>query len=251
MPPTSTAHPSSISVIVPAHNEAPRLAGTVEQIAQAARQEFDEYEIIIVDDGSSDGTPALADQLADTHSFVRVLHLAGPNGVGAAFKAGLRTACKEYVTIVHGDGGTPASELMKIWSLRHQADLVVPYVLNEDQRPRFRLFLSRCFRSTINLIFATGVRYHTHFILYRREAINSVRLRTDGHALQVEAVVKLLRSGHSFAEVGVIDDFESQAPTRSYGLRNLWSVATFLVMTAYDVYVGPKPPAAAVKEARV
>lgn len=245
----------SISVVIPAHNEEPRLVAAIREVLSAVRDQFADFELIIVEDASSDRTPEIADELAREHDCVRVIHLPPPNGhgLGGAFKAGLRQATKEYVSVAHGDGGTSAAELIRIWAARGEADLVIPYMLNDDERPPIRLAISRAFRFTVNRLFGIRVRCHGHYVLYRREWIQGIRLRTDGHAFQAEAVIKLLRAGHSFVEVGVCDDFENQAPTRSYTPRNILRILWFFATTAYDVYLAaprPLPKADAAHTAR-
>lgn len=233
----------TISLIVPACNEAPRLRRTVAELLVALPQHFAAYEILLVDNGSRDGTAAMADALAREIPCVRVMHFPTALGLGGAFQEGLKAARMEYVSVAHGDGGTSAEQLGRIWAMRGRADVVVPYITNEQERPRLRLWLSYGFRALVNGLFGLRLRYHMHFVLYRRELIQSIRLRTRGHAFQAEALVKLLRRGHSYVEIGIEDDFEGQAPTRSYRLRNLAWVALFFVSTLYDVYLAGDVPA--------
>jgi glycosyltransferase involved in cell wall biosynthesis len=230
---------SSISIIIPARDEAPRLERTVSEVLVALRQHFERHELIIVDDASTDATAEIADRLAADLPEVRAIHLSRVHGLGGAFKKGLRVARMEYVTVVHGDGGTAAVELEKIWGLRHQAEVVVPYGLNDHERPAVRRLLSHGFRFLVNHSFGVRLRCHGHFVLYRRTLIQSIKLRTNGHAFQAEALVKLLRMGHSFVEVGVRDEFDAQGPTRTYNVANVFRVARFFVSTFYDVYIAP------------
>jgi len=241
----SSATPATLSLIVPACNEAERLRGTVAELLVALPTCFTAYEIIIVDNGSHDGTDAVADTLANEIECVRAVHFPDAIGLGGAFQEGLKLASMEYVSVAHGDGGTAADQLQKIWALRDRADLVIPFITNEDQRPRARLWISYGFRALINRLFGLQLRYHMHFVLYRRQTIQSIRLRTRGHAFQAEALIKLLRRGHSYVEVGVEDDFAGQAPTRSYRVKNVMQVAAFFATTLFDVYLGSEAETAA------
>ena len=240
----------SLSIVIPARDEEPRLRNTVAEVLRAAHDQFERYELIIVNDASTDGTRAVADRLATELPCVRAIHLLHVHGLGGAFKEGLRLATMEYVTVVHGDGGTAAPELAKIWALRDQADLIVPYILNDRERPSVRLVLSRGFRMLANFLFGMHLRCQLHFVLYRRALIQSIKLRTNSHAFQAEALAKLLHAGCSYVEVGVLDDFETQGPTSSYELTNVFRVAAFFISTLYDVYIAPDR-AADRREARV
>ena len=227
----------SLSVIVAARNEAPRLERTINDVIAAAEHCFQEWELIIVNDGSNDGTAEIADRIAGERKGIRVLHLDRGHGLGGAFKQGLALASKDYVTVAHGDGGTPSSELIKIWQQRTHAEIVVPFISNENQRPRWRLNVSKLFRTLVNALFAIQLRYHLHYILYPREPLQRIRIRCDGHPFQAEAAIKLLRRGHSFVEVGVNDAFEEQGPSQAFGGSQLWSVTKFFLWTLYDVYL--------------
>ena len=97
--------------------------------------------------------------------------------------------------------------------------------------------MSRGFRRLVNCLFRIRVRYHLHYVLYELAALRSIEIRTNTHAFQAEALVKLLRRGSTYIEVGVSDRFEEQGPSRSYTWSHTAGIATFLLWTLYDVYL--------------
>src|SRR5262245_33478998 len=106
-----------LTVIVPAWNEEKRLTTTVVEAATAARRHLRAFEIIIVNDGSTDRTAAVADSLAARFPFVSVVHHTENLGVGAAYHTGLSLARYRYLTLVPGDHAFHASGLHALFAL--------------------------------------------------------------------------------------------------------------------------------------
>ncbi len=229
---------NSVSIIMPALNEGARLAGAVGAASEAARSHFQAYEIIVVDDCSRDDTARVADELAARDEHITVVHRTGRPSLGRAFREGLARASMEYCTVFHAKGDTTAVEIGKVWEQKDRADLVIPYVLNAHERVFIRKVISDAFASCVNLLFGLKVRYYTHFVLCRRALLDRIRIRSNSYAYQAEIVIKLLRLGCTYHEVGLCDDFaQSEERWRAFHPRNLWGVAAFLVTTFCEVHL--------------
>ncbi len=234
---------SSISVIVAALDEERDLEDAVLTVREAVARRFPAWEVLIVNDGSRDRTGPIADDLAARHPGVRAIHHPETRGLGACFKTGLAAARMDHVMLVNGKNDTPAEALDDLFARIGEADLVVPYTLNFGERALARRLLSRAFTGLINALFRLHLRYYNHSVLYPRDLVRSVRIRTDSHAYQAEILVKLLKRGCSFVEVGVRDRFDPARRTRAFRPRNLLGVATFLLVTLWEVYgPGCRPP---------
>jgi len=220
----STLQRGTASVIVPALNEEPFLRRSVGIVTEAAQRHFRDYEIIIVDDGSTDGTGRIADELAAGDRRIAVIHHDRPHNLGGAFKSGLTRAGMDFVALYQGRGGNTAEEMGKIWELAGNADIIVPYPANMHERHAGRRFISRCLTLAIGLVTGIKLKYYTHLPLYRRQDLNAIEIRTSSYAFQAEALCKLIRAGRSYREVGVNDAFEDGGRTRSYRLRNITAV---------------------------
>jgi len=237
---------NSISVIVPALNEAPHLADTVSELLRAAARHFEEHEIIIVDDGSTDETGRIADRLAAAHPTVRAIHHEKPASLGAVFKEGLGLARMHYVTLVNGKNDTTADRISAVWALKGQADMIVPYSEDASYRPMSRRVVSCLFTRLLNLLFGLRLKYYNHFVLHRRALVRTLRVRTDSYAFQAEILVKLIRMGHSYLEVAHDDHTAGEGATKAFRPANLIGVLKFLFWIVYDVHFsgrcrGPKP----------
>lgn len=131
-----------LTIVVPAANEADRLASTVKQINAVAGQICGDYEIIIINDGSHDRTPEIADGLAADLPRVRVIHFEENRGVGAGFQAGLRAAGFDKISLVPGDNAFTRKALWNTFSAARKADMVVSYRENLQARTFMRRVLS-------------------------------------------------------------------------------------------------------------
>ena len=118
------ADPASVSVIIPAFNEAAGIGAVVRDLAAAARWR----EILVVDDGSGDGTAAQAEAAG-----ARVLRHPYNKGNGAAVKSGIRAASGEYVLIIDGDGQHPPADATRLVSRLGEYDLVIGARSSETQ----------------------------------------------------------------------------------------------------------------------
>ncbi|MCE9616098.1 MAG: glycosyltransferase family 2 protein [Lentisphaerae bacterium] len=237
---------SSISIIVPALNEADRLERAVGIMVAAARRAFEAYEILIFDDGSTDGTDAVADRLAAQDASIVAIHHPRPAGLGGVIRAGHQRARMRYVIWIDGKGATTPEALDRIFALRGQADLIIPYPENIAERSAFRLTFSRLFTRLVNGLFGLQLHYYNHLVMGEAARLRQVTVHTNSYAFQAELLIKLLKSGCTYREVGVRDDFRFEGRrTKAFKLRNILGVLRFFARTFWDVQVrgaaGPGP----------
>lgn len=241
-----------ISFIVPALNEEAVIAGTVSDLLAASQGCFKEFELILVDDGSADGTGRIMESLASAHQCISVLHNETNLGLGAAYLRGIDAARFEYVMLVCGDGSLPAPSLATIFGAIGQADIVVPYHPNLKQiKTPLRFLISRCYTLLLNLLFGQKLHYYNGLSIHRTDLLRQIDLTSTGFAFQGEILIKLLKAGCSYVEVGVptIDLTDNSS---ALNLRNLGDVINTLIMLIYgvatfdkdnlkDVDVAPQP----------
>jgi dolichol-phosphate mannosyltransferase len=228
----------SISIVVPALDEERGLARSVASILSVVGGRFADYEIVIVDDGSTDATGAIADELAERHTGVRVVHHDQPHGMGGAIYDGWLHATKRWVMWVDSQGATRPEALDAILARVGDADVVVPYASNQDERPLSRRLIARAFRGAMNLLFGLSLRQYTHLVVCDLERARALNVRTRSHAFQAEVVIKLIKSGCSWVEVGVEDNFDlEERKSKAFRPPNVAGVATFVFGTLWDVYV--------------
>lgn len=100
-----------LSIIIPAYNEEKRIEGTLDEIFHFLQKRYDRYEVIVVDDGSTDKTLDLLNRINNQHRSLKVLHHKKNRGKGYAVKRGMLNACGKYVLFCDADSSTPIDEL--------------------------------------------------------------------------------------------------------------------------------------------
>jgi len=223
---TRAAVPSvqtAVSFVVPAFNEQANVADTVREVEIAARG-LDDFEIILVNDGSSDNTAEIIDTLARSNGRVRAVHNKQNLGLGGAYKAGVAKATMPYVIMVPGDNNHPADGIVPILDRIGQADVVIPYVANPQVRQWHRRLISEAFRSLLNILFGLKVPYYNGLVVHRLTLLKTITIETDGFAYQAEALVKLLRGGASSVAVPVQISHRGDRTTRAFRWKNVKTV---------------------------
>jgi glycosyltransferase involved in cell wall biosynthesis len=234
---------ATISLIVPALNEEAVIASVLEGISAQAEGHFRDYELIAVNDGSSDATGAIMEQFAARNPKIRVLHNQPNIGLGASFQKGLRQARHQYVMLLCGDGGLPARSLPGIFRLIGSADLIIPHMTNLRQiKSPARYLISRAYSNLLNLLFGFKLRYYNGLPVYRRSLLDAIRITSSGFGFQAEIVVKLLKSGCTYVEVGV-EGAEEKGRSIALRPRNVLSVSKTLFDLLFEIVsFRPIPP---------
>lgn len=193
----------TLTIIIPAYNEAANIAATVDEVLWAIGDGFVDYELLVINDGSADGTGRIIDALAAANSHVKAFHNERNMGFGATYRRGVDLARMNYVGIVPGDNEITGLSIASILQLVGSADIVVPFTMNLEVRPYGRRFFSRLYTLIINLLFTCELQYYNGPVIHRRDILQSTPINTSGFAFQSTLLVRLIRSGHSFIEVGM------------------------------------------------
>ena len=231
---------NSISVIVPALNEDKNLEATVETVSQVVKRRFDEYEVIIFNDGSVDRTGEIAEALAKQDKHIRAIHHRNSKCLGGVYKEGRELARMNYLILVNGKCDITQESLDKIFALCGKADMVIPYTTNTQDRSLFRRANSKAFVWLLNTIFRLNLKYYNHFVLHKKEIVNSIDIWTNSYAFQAEVLIKLIKSGYSYIEIGVTDRFEKGIKSKAFKPRNILAIGLFLIRTMHEIYFGKK-----------
>lgn len=191
----------SITFLVTALNEEEHIVPTVETIVAAADRLGCDYEILLVNDGSTDSTPQLIDGLAAANPRVRAIHNKCNLGLGGAYKHAIFFATKEHVMWVCGDNSETVEHIVNVASHVGEADIVIPVLHAGRERPLLRRATSKVFTNVVNALFGLDIGYYNGTVIHRTALITQVPIRTNSFAYQSEALVKMLRAGCSYVEV--------------------------------------------------
>jgi glycosyltransferase involved in cell wall biosynthesis len=193
----------SLTAFFPCHNE----AGAVESVANSALAVLprvaEQYELIIVDDGSRDRTGEIADRIAAGDERVRAVHHETNRGYGRALRAGFRAARHEYVFFTDGDGQFDPGELVELVRRVDEADMVIGYRI-ERADPPHRLLFARWWGLLLRVLLGLNVRdVNCAFKLIPRAVLDSVELESEGALISAELLCKAAGQGYTHVEIGV------------------------------------------------
>jgi glycosyltransferase involved in cell wall biosynthesis len=195
-----------LSFFFPALNEEDNVAPIVQEALTVLPRFADDLEITVVDDGSSDRTGAIADELARKDPRVRVLHHGTRRGYGGAVRSGLRSATKPWIFFTDGDRQFALEDLALLIEATLGADAVVGF-RRKRADPARRRFVAWVYNRLIRLLFGGGWRdVDCAFKLFRREVFERVpleRVRSNGAFFSPELLITLHRAGIRVRQVGV------------------------------------------------
>ncbi|MBF0169767.1 MAG: glycosyltransferase family 2 protein [Nitrospinae bacterium] len=212
----------SFTFIVPALNEEKNVVAAVETITVAAQTAgLADYEIIIVDDGSSDDTAKVAEPIGERRAEITLLRNKTRQGVGKSFLAGVAIARKEYCLIFPGDNEFSLDFLPDavVALTSGAAEFVITYVSNPWTRPWRRRILSGIYLRLFNLIFGTNFRYTNGIVVYPTGWIRSAPLVSGGYTFQSEALWRAHRMGKRFFDVGMTIRPRAHGKSKAVSLR--------------------------------
>jgi dolichyl-phosphate beta-glucosyltransferase len=217
----------ALSIVIPAYNEEQRLPRTIEQIEHYLNTRPLDYELIIVDDGSSDGTREVMDEAAARNRRIRLEALPANRGKGGALKAGVAVALGERVLVTDADLSTPIEELEKLdAAIRAGAGVAIASRAVrgsqiEVPQPVYRVLMGKVFNLIVQAVLLPGI-WDTQcgFKLFRADVAKPVfaALTTDGFGYDPEVLYLAKKRGVKIAEVPVV--WRHSAPTKVLPVRS-------------------------------
>lgn len=195
---------SELSVFLPTYNEEGNIEGVVAQTKKALVKVASKWEIIIVEDGSSDNTPVIADKIAKSDKRIRVIHHKPNRGYGGALKTGFGAAKYEWVAFIDSDGQFDFGEINKFIAKKDEADLVLGYRKKRADSLMRKIFTFGWALIARILLGLSARDYSCGFKMIKKSVYEAVLpLVGEEKVTQIEMLVKAKRRGFKFAEVGV------------------------------------------------
>lgn len=201
--PTVPGEPSSLSIVLPCRNEAGNVVRVVGEALARGRDVASQVEVIVVDDGSSDATAALADELAREDSRVRVVRHPQNRGYGAALRSGFAAAHGAWVFYTDGDGQLSLDDLRQLPAALATCDAVVGY-RRARQDPLARRCMGHVWTTVVNWTFGLDlVDADCAFKIFPREFLQRAELSSTGALISAELVARAKHHGLRVQQIAV------------------------------------------------
>lgn len=221
---------SSISAVFPAYNDGGTIASMVAAAWIALRQITEDFEIIVVNDGSADYTLTMLEEIATRYPELRVITHPSNQGYGATLRTGFSAATKDWVFYTDGDSQYNPLELVNLVdALRDGVDVVNGYKLSRHDS-WMRIVIGRAYHYFVKFLFGIRIRdVDCDFRLIPRRILEEIELKSISGAICLELVKKIQDAGYVFAETPV------NHYSRKYGVSQFfvpWRIARTLYQLA-------------------
>jgi glycosyltransferase involved in cell wall biosynthesis len=205
---------------------------------KAASDLTPDFEIIVVDDGSADGTAEIADELARTYRHVRAVHHPTNRDYGAALQTGFRSATKDLIFYTDGDAQYDPTELAVLWArMSPEYDVVNGYKISRAD-PLHRIVIGRVYHYIVSLLFGLRLRdVDCDFRLMRRTIFERINLEKTSGIICVEMMKKIQDGGFRIAEVPVHHYHRAFGKSQFFNVRRLLRTGRDLLVLWYALVV--------------
>lgn len=226
-----------LSIIIPSYNEELNIKNVIDSIIEYSIITNNLFEIIVIDDGSTDRTFEISSEIAKKNCNIKVYKHDYNKGYGAAFWTGVLNAQGEYIVVIPGDGEGIVHETVYGIILLNDVDFVIPYIYNKENRSFSRRIISYLFTEIINLTFNTRLNYTNGSVIYKTSILRKIKLESRGFFFQTEILLRLIKSGYLYAEIPTFLSRRSTGVSKALSRLSLYNVVRDYLKTIYGIYI--------------
>jgi len=222
----------SISFVFPMFNEVENIEETLCRTTALAAEICDDYEIVIADDASTDGSGELVDRLAAQDSHIKSIRLKVNTKFGGALKEGLKAASKEIVVYTDSDLPAKESDIKKALELLDGADIVTAYSLVLKDASLKRIIMSKVYNFLVRLFFGLKILdINSGLKIYNRKVLEGLDLKSRSPFIDVEIFAEAVKRGFRIKQYGLIFDLRtggrSTISRMSVVARTFWDMLRY------------------------
>ena len=229
--------PPDVTIVIPAYNEEENLAPTGEAVTGKLRELGHSYELLIVDDGSTDHTADVARKLGAKDPSVRLIAHGQNLGPGSGVVTGIGHATGEAVMFIPADLAMDLADLHRYFDAAAEADVVVGLRSDRRDYSRFRKLVSVVNIALIRLLFGMRVRQFNYIHLYKRSVLDAIEVESRGVFMAAEILIKARDMGCRLTEVeiGYVPRTAGQASCGRPGViaKAVWELVRFWLKRAW------------------
>lgn len=229
-----------ISIVMPALNEEENIHDAMKGTLEALDYFKLNGEIIVINDGSTDRTESIVQEMMCRDSRVKMICHEHPCGIGASYWDGIDAAAGDVVTWLPGDNENDPREIMRYCMMLEHVDIVIPFVFNKHVRPFFRNFLSYVYRFIVNTTFGVNFNYTNGTVLFRKSILDELESRREGFFFQTDILIRTVKKGYLFAEVPYRLGTRKEGASKAVSFPSLMKVAKGYLHLVKDNFVNKK-----------
>jgi glycosyltransferase involved in cell wall biosynthesis len=193
----------SLSVFFPCYNEEKNVNKLVHNANQFLPSIAADYEIIVIDDGSTDRTAEIAGRLAEEDPHVRLIRHETNRGYGSTLRTGFKNSLKNYIFFTDGDNQFDIKELTNLLPYIKDFDIVAGYRIKRQDN-LMRQLNAWCFNTIIRILFGLKIKdLNCAFKLFRHDVIENITIESNGALVNAELLLRASKKGYTIKEFGV------------------------------------------------
>lgn len=227
---------NGITIVIPAFREEENIEAAIDSALRVAQSVTQDYEIIVIDDGSPDKTGDFARLKALSDPNIRVFMNVSNEGFGYSFARGVKMASKEFVTVFPGDNDMSALSLKDLLEARGSAELIISYMQKTTKRSLFRRFVSKSFVVFMNMLFGLKLKYYNGAFICRTSLLQAIPIKSTGLAALAECIVRLLKRGVTWRVIYFEHVGRRYEKSKAFNLKSINAVLTTIWILWRDIY---------------
>jgi dolichol-phosphate mannosyltransferase len=214
----------SLTVVIPALNEQHNILPTLERLDHALQENVEDYEIIVINDGSTDRTGEIVEDYATKHPNVRVVYNQRNMGLGFSYVRGIQEATKDLYVYIPADNTWPYESFIALFGSIGRADIITSYASNPEVRYFSRRVVSKLFTITMNILFGQKMKYFNGLTIYPIDYLRAITITSTGFGFQAEILLKAIYQDLSVIELCLSIDERASGSSKAITLRNIRNV---------------------------
>lgn len=220
-----------VSIIIPAYDEEKNIQPAIRSADKAIRGICSNYEILVINDGSTDKTCQKAETEAILNKAVKVIDLGKHRGLGYAIRKGIAEAKMDYITVFPGDNDMNSLSLADLIKTRTSKDLIISYLGKSDTRKFIRRLVSLTYVGLLNVLFKLNLEYYNGPFICRTKLLKKLRLISTGFTICAELKIRLIKKRYSYQEIPFIHTGRLHGKSKALTFRSIVNtlIVTFLL----------------------